>query len=160
MRTVWRKAEQIGSMNRVIYLELPLHSKDDFGGQERFFVRSPAIWAAYKSDTASNENQDADRLVAQKRITFRVHYLSILAEDMGVLYNDQWYDIVAIYEDELQQFATIEVQRREEVYDWKAPASGTTLATDSYGNSWALNGAGSRSGLFWVDQSNTVWEKQ
>lgn len=158
MRKIFGSSEVLGRMNRQIVLLRQLSSPDGHGSDTIFWIQSPGIWAEYKADSTSRENIESERQIAKQRITFRIYHTDEVDETMRVKYNGRWYDITALMEDELRQFLTIECEGRQD-YDTFGDPGAATSASDNYGNTWQLNVAGARTGLYWVDSNDAVWEK-
>jgi len=157
MRTVWRKAEHIGSMNRLIRLEIPLYTRDAYGGMNLFWIRSREVWAEYRQDTTGSEGEQVGRMVTKNKISFRLHYLDVLSHFMRLMYKGSWYDVLELFEDELNQFVIIEAERRDESFNWTRPDS-ITEALDPGNNTWKINTNATRTGIYFQDALGNIWE--
>jgi SPP1 family predicted phage head-tail adaptor len=146
-------------MNRLIQVEIALYVRDAYGGMDTFYIRSNDIWAEYIRENTGTEGVETQRISTQNRLNFRVHYQEEISHAGRIKYKDKWYEIIDVHEDELNQFTEIEAERREEVFTWTTPAS-TTTATTLDGDTWAVNGSATETGIYYKDSTGAIWEKQ
>jgi SPP1 family predicted phage head-tail adaptor len=86
-----------GRLNRRITIEQPTISLDSHNEPVESWTSFAARWAEVKFRRGS-EYFTASQELAQAEVVFRIRYLAGMTKKMRVLYDSQYYDIMAVAE--------------------------------------------------------------
>ena len=88
----YNKSEVIGKMRERVVIQNKTITQSDSGFQSENWTNIQTVWA--KVDYSSGfEEEEADRVIAQQKIKFTLHYNSNISVSSRFLYRSNYYQI-------------------------------------------------------------------
>jgi SPP1 family predicted phage head-tail adaptor len=85
----------VGKRDQRIIIRSKTLTKDEFNEDYITWSTFATVWAEVK-DAQGTEGYQADQLTANRTSLFDIRYLDGVTEQMQILYNDRYYEIVGI----------------------------------------------------------------
>lgn len=109
-----RKKRTTGSLLRdQVKIQQYSTSTDATGGEALTWSDLSTVWCRVEYQITSDEDEQAQQIVAYTRITFTIRRVAALHQKMRMLYGDKICNILTISEDPKKEYQRVECEIRD-----------------------------------------------